>query len=103
MAKGARKMFELHCPCCQALLKVDPETEAVISYKEPEKPRTYQDINEALERVKSEAARREEAFLKSVEAEKKSKEVLAKKFDELLKQAKSSPDLKPPTRDIDLD
>ncbi|MCS6953784.1 MAG: hypothetical protein RMK57_14630 [Bryobacterales bacterium] len=103
MARGARKLLEVCCPCCQALLKVDPETEAVISYKEPEKPRTYQNIDEALERIKGEAARREEAFLRSIEAEKKSKEVLARKFDELFKQATSSPDSKPPTRDIDLD
>jgi hypothetical protein len=29
--------------------------------------------------------------------------VLAKKFDELLKQAKENPDVTPPMRDIDLD
>lgn len=103
MAKAARAMFELDCPCCQAKLKIDPETRAVISYKAPEKPRTVEDMDAALAMLKGEAARREEAFRKSVEAEKKSKDVLARKFDELLKQAKESPDIVPPKRDIDLD
>jgi len=96
-------MFEVQCPCCQATLKIDPETESVISFKEPEKPRSIEDMNEALTRLKDEQARREEAFRKSVEAHKKSKDILAKKFDELLKQAKEKPDLTPPKRDIDLD
>ena len=103
MDKGARGLLDVECPCCHAALKVDPETQAVISHKEPEKPRTVEDMGEALARLRGEGARREEAFRKSVEAEKKSKDVLAKKFDELLKQAKEKPDLAPPTRDIDLD
>jgi hypothetical protein len=103
MAKGTTAIFEVECPCCQAALKVDPETRAVISYKAPEKPRTVEDLADAVGRVKGEAARREEAFRKSVEAEKKSKQVLDRKFDELLKQAKESPDVTPPKRDIDLD
>ena len=103
MAKGVEAMFDVHCPCCQAALKIDPETQAVISHKAPEKPRTVEDMSEALERLKGERARREDIFQKSVEAEKKSKDVLSRKFDELLKQAKEKPDLVPPTRDIDLD
>jgi hypothetical protein len=103
MAKGTGRLFEVACPCCQAVLKVDPETRAVISHKAPEKPRTIEDFTDALTRVRGEAARREEAFRKSVEAEKISKQVLGKKFEELLKQAKENPDVAPPKRDIDLD
>ena len=103
MAKASKALFELECPCCKAALKVDPETQAVISHKEPERPRTVESMEAALEKLKGEAARREEAFQKSVKAEKKSKDVLAKKFDELFKQAKEKPDLAPPIRDFDLD
>lgn len=103
MAKGVKGLFEVECPCCQAALKIDPETRAVISHKAPEKPRLVEDMDAAVARLRGESARREEAFLKSVETERKSKDVLAKKFDELLKQAKENPDLTPPTRDIDLD
>ncbi len=103
MAKGAKGLFEVECPCCRAALKVDPETESVISHIVPEKPREIEDIASAVARIKGEGARREEAFQKSVEAEKKSKDVLSKKFDELLKQAKEKPDLTRPVRDFDLD
>ena len=100
MAKG---MFEVECPCCHASLKVDPQTCAVISHKEPVKPPPIEDLAAAVQRLKGESARREEAFQKSVQAEKMSKDVLAKKFDELLKQAKQEPVGPPPKRDIDLD
>ncbi len=101
MAKAA-KMFEVLCPCCQAELKIDPATEAVITFKEHEKPRTIEDIGAGLEKLKGEAARREEAFRKSFEAEKMGAEVRARKFDELFKKAKESPNEPPPKRDIDL-
>ena len=103
MSKGNPALFDVQCPCCQAALKVDPVTRAVISHKAVERPRTVEDMDAAMKIFRGEAARREEAFLKSVEAHKKSKDVLATKFDELLKQAKESPDTPRPKRDIDLD
>jgi hypothetical protein len=102
MAKG-KAMFELECPCCRASLKIDPETCAVISHKVPEKPPAIEDLAAAVANLKGEAARREEAFRKSFEREKMSSTLLDKKFQELLKQAKESPDEAPPKRDIDLD
>ncbi len=102
MAK-AKGLFDVKCPCCQAELRIDPETRAVITFKEPERPRTLEDIDTGLEKLKGEAARREEAFRKSFENEKKSGEVLARKFDELFKKAKEEPIGPPPKRDIDLD
>jgi len=103
MGKDRTTLVEVECPCCQASLKIDPSTSAVISFKAVEKPRTVEDMDAALNLFKGEASRREEAFRKSVEAHRKSKDVLARKFDELLKQAKESPDTPPPPRDFDLD
>ena len=103
MGKGQSALFEVQCPCCQASLKIDPQTRAVISHKAAEKPRTMEDMDAAMHFFRGEASRREEAFQKSVESHRKSKDVLARKFDELLKQAKESPDTPPPQRDIDLD
>jgi hypothetical protein len=100
MAKG---LFEVECPCCQAMLKIDPQTRAVIAHKVPEKPPAIEDLAAAVERLKGEAGRRDEVFRKSVEAERTHGQVLAKKFDELFKQAKENPDLTPPKRDIDFD
>jgi len=98
-----KALFEVECPCCQARLKIDPATQAVISHQAPEKPRTVESLEAAVERLKGEAARREELFQRSVEAEKRHGEVLQRKFEELLRQARESPQTPPPQRDIDLD
>ena len=100
MAKG---LFEVECPCCNAILKIDPETGAVIVHAVPEKPPAIEDLAAAVAKLKGEAGRRDEVFRKQFEAEKSHGKVLEKKFDELLKQAKEKPDLTPPYRDIDLD
>jgi hypothetical protein len=95
-------MFDVECPCCQAILKIDPETSAVIAHTVPEKPRAIEDLAAEVAKLKGEGARREQLFQKSFEAEKSHGKVLEKKFDELFKRAKENPDEKPPTRDIDL-
>jgi len=91
------------CPCCQAILKIDPETQAVIAHTVPEKPRLIDDLAAEVTKLKGEGARRDELFRKQFEAEKSHGKVLEKKFDELFKRAKENPDLTPPKRDIDLD
>ena len=96
-------MFEVECPCCQAVLTVDPETRAVIAHKVPEKPRPIEDLAAEVAKLKGEGARREEVFRKQFEPEKSHGKVLEKKFEELFKRAKEAPDLTPPVRDIDLD
>lgn len=103
MAKPAAGLLDVSCPCCQASLRVDPATGAVISHKEVEKPRAIEDLNEAVNRLKGAAARRDEAFQKSVQQHRSQADVLNKKFDELLKQAKESPAEAPPKRPFDLD
>jgi uncharacterized coiled-coil protein SlyX len=98
-----QEMFEVQCPCCEATLKVDPETRAVISAKQKEQPKTVEDLASAVARVKSEPEKREEAFRKSLEQHRVQKDVLNKKFDELFQRAKENPDEPPPPRDIDFD
>ena len=97
--------FPVECPCCQAKLKIDPETRAVISHQPPpEKPRSVGDLNDAVARLKGEEQRRDQVFQEQFEAAKSHSKVLEKKFDELFKQAKEDPSsLKPRLRDIDLD
>jgi hypothetical protein len=102
MAK-VQALFEVTCPCCSAVLKIDPETRAVIAHKVPEKPPVIEDLAAAVERLKGAAGRREDAFQKSFADHQMHGKVLATKFDELLKQAKESPDQRPPKRDFDLD
>jgi hypothetical protein len=99
MAKG---MFDVECPCCEAILKIDPETGAVIAHTVKEKPRPIEDLAAEVAKLKGAGARREEIFQKQFEAEKSHGKVLEKKFDELFKRAKENPDVEPPKRDIDL-
>jgi hypothetical protein len=103
MAKRPPVLFEVNCPCCEAALKIDPVTRAVISHQAKEKPRAIEDLSAAASLVKVQAERREQAYRKSVEEHKSHHDVLARKFDELLKQAKANPDAPRPLRDIDLD
>ncbi len=98
-----KELFEVECPCCQAVLKIDADTHSVIAHKVPEKPPVVEDLAAAVARLKGEAGRRDEVFRKQIETEKQHGKVLAKKFDELLRQAKENPDTPPPQRDIDLD
>jgi hypothetical protein len=102
MAKG-KALFEVDCPCCGAMLKIDPETRAVISHTELEKPKPIEDLAAAVQKLKGEAGRREDAFQKSFEQHKSHAKVLESKFDELLRQAKENPDAAPPKREFDLD
>jgi len=100
MAKG---MFDVECPCCQAILKIDPETRAVIAHTVPEKPPLIEDLAAEVTKLKGEGARREAVFQKQFEAEKIHGKVLEKKFDELFKRVKENPNEPPRKRDIDLD
>jgi len=99
----AKAMFEVECPCCQAILKVDPETRAVIAHTAPVKPPPIEDLAAEVAKLKGEGARREQLFQKQFEAERTHGKVLEKKFDELFKRAKEDPDQTPRKRDIDLD
>ena len=100
MAKG---MFEVECPCCDAVLTVDAETRAIIAHKVPQRPLPIEDLAAEVAKLKGEGARRDEVFRKNFEAEKAHGKVLEKRFDELFNRVKDSPDEKPQMRDIDLD
>jgi hypothetical protein len=98
-----KKLMEITCPCCEAKLKVDIVTEAVITYEEKKKAPAIEDFAKAVQNLKGEAARREEAFQKSFAATKNQGDVLNKKFDELLKQAKADPKKGPPKKPFEFD
>jgi hypothetical protein len=103
MAKRKTALIEVKCPCCEATLQIDPELKAVISHQEAEKPRTVEDMEVAVQRLKGEEARRAEAFEKSFAEHKSHQQVLERKFDELLRQAKDKPGAPPPKRPFDFD
>jgi pyocin large subunit-like protein len=96
--------FELMCPCCEATLRVDPVTRAVIAHKAKPVPKTFADMEEAARAMREQDVRKESIFRQSVEAEKNKADLMEKKFAEAVKRAKEAPDLsKPFLRDFDLD
>ena len=95
--------IDVICPCCEASLRIDPATAAVLTYKAKEKPKVFEDFSAAVKSYQGEASRREEAYQKSLADHRVHKEVLAKKFDDLFKKVQEDPNAPPPKRDIDFD
>ena len=102
MAKN-NQVFEVTCPCCNAVLKVDTSARAVIAHTAAVQPKTFNDIEEAARAMKEQDSRRDSIFRQSVEQQKHASELLEKKFQEALKKAKETPDTGRPLRDFDLD
>ena len=102
MAKSSSEPFEVSCPCCTAVLKVDPSTRAVISHVAPIKPKTFSDFEAAAKAMRDNEGRKESIFRQAVDAEKNKADLLEKKFQEAIKKAKEAPD-EPRIRDFDLD
>ncbi len=100
MAKA--KQFDVVCPCCQAVLKVDAADQAVISHTPPPRVKTFADLDAAAKAMKEQDSRKESIFRQAVDAEKNKASLLEKKFQEAMKKAKETPDEKI-IRDIDLD
>jgi hypothetical protein len=95
--------FDVTCPCCSAVLKIDVETRAVIAHTAAVKPKTFADMEAAAKAMREQDSRRESIFQQSVEAHKHASDLLEKKFQEALKKAKESPDTGKPIRDFELD
>jgi hypothetical protein len=103
MAKPSSAAFEVGCPCCGAVLKIDPATRAVISHVAPVKPKTFADFDAAAKAMRDQEGRKESLFQQAVAAEKNKADLLEKKFQEAVKKAKESPEEGPMIRDFDLD
>jgi hypothetical protein len=95
--------FEVTCPCCGAVLKIDAAAKAVIAHTSKAVPKTFNDMEEAARAMKERDSRKESIFRQSVEAQKNQADLLEKKFQEALRKAKETPDTGKPLRDFDLD
>lgn len=101
MAKK-EKIFEVACPDCGAMLKIDAATGLVVSHTPAPRKRMFEDMETAAKAMREHDERKESIFRQSVEAEKNKADLLEKKFAEALKKAKDAPDVKP-LREFDLD
>jgi hypothetical protein len=95
--------FEVMCPDCGGMLKVDPVSRSVIAHSPAPRKKTFEDFGAAAKALKEQDARRESIFAQSVQAEKNKDDVMAKKFAEAVKKAKESTNTGKPLRDFDLD
>ena len=95
--------FEITCPDCGGVLKVDPATRAVIAHTPAPRKKTFEDFGAAARALKEQDARRDSIFAQSVEAEKNRDDLLSKKFAEAVKKAKQSPANERPLREFDLE
>ncbi len=95
--------FEVSCPDCGAMLKVDPATRAIIGHTPAPRKRMFEDFGDAARAMREADARRDSIFAQSVDAQRNKEDLMAKKFAEAVKKAKETPDTGKPLRDFDLD
>jgi hypothetical protein len=95
--------FEVTCPDCGAMLKVDPVTRAIIAHTPAPRKRMFEDFTDVAKALREADARRESLFAQSVDAQKNKDDLMAKRFAEAVKKAKETPDTGKPLRDFDLD
>jgi septation ring formation regulator EzrA len=102
MSKNENSNILVTCPCCDAILTIDPSLAVVVSHKLPAKPQVVAHMKDVGKHLQQEATRRDEKYQQLAEAEKNKSKVLEAKFQELFKKAKEEPITKP-IKDIDLD
>ena len=102
MTKKKEEIFEVACPDCGAMLKIDAATGALVSHTPAPRKRMFEDLETAAQAMREQDERKESIFRQSVEAEKNKEDLWEKKFAEALRKAKDAPDGKP-LRDFDLD
>jgi hypothetical protein len=102
MAKAKERTFEVVCPDCGAMLKIDAATGALVSHTPAPRKRTFEDLETAARAMREQDERKESIFRQSLEAEKNKEDLFEKKFAEALRKAKDAPEGKP-LREFDLD
>jgi hypothetical protein len=85
---------DVTCPCCGALLKVDPETGSVVwADKKKAKPKDFDDL---VHRVEAQKSILDQKFARSVQQTRHAGEILERKFEEARRRAEQDPDTKAP-------
>ena len=106
MAKATNEtvhtFFEVACPDCGAMLKIDAATGLVVSHTPAPRKRMYEDLETAAQAMRESDERKESIFRQSVDAERNKADLLEKKFAEALRKAKDAPEGKP-LREFDLE
>jgi uncharacterized coiled-coil protein SlyX len=86
--------IDVTCPCCSALLKVDPETGSVVWVDKKKEP--ARDFDDLVDRLASKRSVLDEKFARSVQQTQRQSDILARKFEEARKRAEADPAKRPP-------
>jgi hypothetical protein len=86
--------LDVTCPCCDTLLKVDPDTGAVVWVDKKQAP--AKNFDDLVDRVRSQRSALDEKFARSVAQNRNQKDILEKKFEEARKRAAENPNERPP-------
>ena len=102
MAKAKEKIFEVACPDCGAMLRIDSVTGLLVSHTSAPRKRMFEDLETAAQAMRAQDERKESLFRQGVDAERNKADLLEKKFADALRKAKDAPEGKP-LREFDLD
>jgi pyocin large subunit-like protein len=102
-AKNKNQVFDILCPDCGGMLKIDASTRTVIAHTPAPRKRTFDDLESAAKVMREQDERKESIFRQAVDAEKNKTDLLEKRFAEALRKAKETPDAGKPLRDFDLE
>lgn len=102
-SKSNNSVFEVSCPDCGAMLKVDPSTRAIVAHTPAPRKRMFEDFDQAGRAMREADERKESLFRQAVDAEKNKEDLFNKRFAEAIKKAKETPDTGKPLREFDLD
>jgi hypothetical protein len=102
MAKAREKIFEVTCPDCGAILRIDGDTGLLVSHTSAPRKRMFEDLETAAKAMRDHEERKESIFRQSVDAERNKADLMEKKFADAVRKAKDAPEGKP-LREFDLD
>ncbi|MFQ5718495.1 MAG: hypothetical protein ACE5IK_03010 [Acidobacteriota bacterium] len=91
----AAATLDVVCPCCDAHLRVDGSTGAVLHHAAPRK-RPKQSFQQALEEERARRQRGDDAFGEALNSQRDQEALLERRFEEAMKQAARDPDGKVP-------
>ena len=104
-AKGEatdKHAWEIACPECGGVLRIDPVLRAVVSHTPAPRKRTFEDFETAAKAMREGEERKQSLFRQAVDAEKHKDDLLERKFAEAVKKAKETPGERV-LREFDLD
>jgi len=94
------KNFEIICPCCEALIVIDPLNGEILLHKAKETKST-QSLESMVSNLETQKSEMEKRFEKQMESQKDRARILEEKFKEAVKRADKSD--KPLINPMDLD